>query len=84
MKKKLSEIKFQGLVIAQFSNLDEQIHSLKTEVRDGFKEVEHRFSDMEGAFTSVSKAVDRDAVTIVGHEKRIGHIENKLGFSKNA
>lgn len=74
--------KFQTLVLEQFTRLWEEFTVLKTEMREGFKELHTRIDGVETILKPLSKAVDTDSEKIIDHDKRLVRVEKVLGIKK--
>jgi hypothetical protein len=73
MAKKLTQEEFQQFVVEQFG-------ALRTEVRDGFIEVHREIDAIKATLEPLSNAFDKDAETLVEHDRRIGRVEKHLGL----
>ncbi len=82
MEKPMNQKKFQTLILEQFAIMRENFVALKTEMRDGFKEVHAEITAIKAILNPVSKAVDTDAEKILDHGKRLLRVEKVLGVKK--
>lgn len=62
----------------QFGTVFAQLHALHDnmkELQEGQKQHDGRFDEIEESLEAISKAVDKDAITIISHERRIRSLE---------
>lgn len=57
-------------------NLSEQV----TDLQHGQKSLLEKVSTIQEEFEARQKASDEDSLTVLNHEKRIAHLENKNGI----
>ncbi|MBI4088655.1 hypothetical protein HY415_01010 [Candidatus Kaiserbacteria bacterium] len=62
----------------RFDNVDGKINDLKyrvTAIEKRTGSIEETVEDMKDTLTGVARAVDKDTLTIMSHERRIRHLE---------
>lgn len=65
-------------LIGRFGVLQSDVNALRTEVREGFAEIHRTVDRIERTLTPLSTAVDKDAETIVEHDRRLTRIEKHM------
>lgn len=78
MEKKLTQEEFQEFMIEQIGGLQADVSSLRTEMREGFAAASRTVDRIERMLTPLSTAVDKDAETIVEHDRRLTRIEKHV------
>lgn len=83
-------------VDARFGTMDERFASvqvvqesivtrlgaLRTDVHDGFRDVHEEIQTIKATLEPLSTAFDRDAETVVEHDRRITRVDKHLGFTQ--
>lgn len=65
----------------RFERVEKRLEHLETDMRDlkeGVRRVGHDTEEIKDEVQAMSRAVDKDAETIVGHESRIKRLETRV------
>ena len=83
MVKNVREEEFHQFLVEQFAVLNGRITGLHNEVREGFNATEQRIDDVLAIVEPLSEAFDRDAETVIEHDRRLSRIEKKLDLGSS-
>lgn len=61
-----------------------EIATMRVEMQTGFRELRTEIEEIKGILEPLANAFDRDAETIVEHDRLIGRLEEHVGIPKHA